>query len=198
MYYLHTKFAIKQPVGKITESKINIVKENFNEVFPEIVQTNESTLVLKNSSISILITADEIAYSFKGDESNINFEEISNYLSCISQLFDLSNAVPLTIQLQAIENSSEDTHEKSKEPISKSIDVSNLMGVGYRLIIKNDNALGNIHIEPFLSDNKKVYFNIALYNVENINLENLNEVINTLYSYGLEQAKLAAKGLFSI
>lgn len=198
MYFINTNFTLTKAVGSLSSSRIEMLKAYFSPIFPEILQPNEQTLIFKHGVSAFIISSDQIVFATQGDKSDINLHEISKYLFQANEILGLSDKSSLTIRLEAIEDSPVDTLEKSKSLVGDFTDNLNPRGIGYRFMIDNESFQGDVHVEPFIKDPQKIYFNVILGTHDQVPLQNAEQVLGDMYSFGTENSIDAAKKLFSL
>lgn len=199
MYIINSNFTILKQVGDLSDSRIGLLKQTFPE-FPEVIKPNNHTLVFKKGGNALVISPDQIVFVANGDVSEVNTEEISNYLRRTNEVLGLSNNGRLILKYEGIDPIFDNAMEKSKEALSSVFESTDIdvQGIGYRFIVEKDSFNGDIHIEPYIKDNQKIFYNITLQSKEIINLDKLNEFIDVIFTYGNDKSKKAAEKIFSL
>lgn len=198
MYFLNSNFSIRKPIGTLTKSRVNSLKEFFSKIFPEVIQPSDEILIFKKGVTAFVISPDQITYTAQAEADEIDLNEINEYLLKANEILELSEEGFALLRLEAIISVSENPLDKSKSHFMEVAENLDARGIGFRFIINNSSFHGDIHIEPYLKDIQKLFLKVILDTEENINLENFSEVINEMYLFGTQKAEFAAGKLFSI
>ena len=197
MYITYSNFILQLPVGVLSDSQIDILKQALND-YPEINRPNPQSITFRNGS-SILTVQPELIYFTKiqGEASEINTENVSNELIRIKNSLGLSQPYQIQMNLEGIEQSTVNIMEKSKVPISEAAKALDAAGVGYRFILNYNEFMGNAHIAPYIEDNQKIFYHVDFYSRNTYQNEDMRSIFNQLFTLATSSTKEAAKKLFS-
>lgn len=198
MYILNSNFSLRKEIGNLHILKFSELKSYFENKFPEIIRPEENILIFKKGSEAIVISPEQITYTFSGEDSELNITDISEYLNEINNILELTKSGITLFRLEGTESVEVNTLEKSKDAMKNSFNEIDPQGIGFRFIVNNNNFQGNVHIEPFINNPNKIYYNIILDSKETSNIQDLVSNFNSLYSYCTTNVSRSAKSLFSI
>lgn len=197
MYVVNSNFSLVKQVGDLSESRLNALKKNFYDTFPEIIRPNGETLILKKAASALIISNDRIVFATQGDLSNINGGNIAEILVKANEILELSPNSTIAVTIEAIDSVNENTLEKSKGYFGECSDMLSAYGIGYRFMIRNENKYhGDVHIEPYIKDAQKIFYLLNLLSTEHIHSNEIHVFIDDILSFLNEKVKSAASKIF--
>ncbi|MGP9039830.1 hypothetical protein [Cytobacillus kochii] len=197
MYFINTNFSVIKPIGSLSENRISMIKSKLSIKFPEILKPNPNTLIFRRGASALIITHEQLTFATQSDESEIKINELSSDILAVYEALELSNEGIITLKLEGIEDRSYDTLETSKNILGTFLDKHKFQGVGYRFMINNDFLQGDIHVEPYIKDKQKIFFNIVLETKGTANISDVESIFNKMYDFGLLNGREIANGIFS-
>ncbi|ATB52749.1 hypothetical protein [Caldibacillus phage CBP1] len=195
MYILNSNFTFLKNVGDISEVKLNELKEAFKN-YPEFIYQGKNNLLFRKGVSGIVIQPNQLTYVTQGDVEQIDLEFIISELQKLHELLNLSQSSVFGLRFEAIENRNTNLMEKSRLIIKDVSDIIEAQGIGFRFMIKNEKFFGDIHIEPFIKDPQKSFFNVILQSSANINVNESHAFVRELFDWSLEKIKKAANELY--
>lgn len=199
MYIINSNFNLIKQIGDLSTSRIQALKSALNEDFPEIIQPNPQTIIFKRGVKALVVSPEQIVYLTQGVEvGDLNLEQISSLLTRTNEILGLSDSAIIQLRLELSESTIENLLEKSKSLLTEAAGLLDAYGIGYRFMVTNSNFHGDVHIEPYIKDNQKVYYNLVLESHGQKSIGELNDLLNEMITFGIRNSKEAAKNIFSL
>lgn len=198
MYIINANFTINKTIGDLSESRIGQLKEALGAKYPEFLKPNKETLLFKKGVSALVISPAQIICVNQGDVTDFNIEEITTSLAQVNEILGLSSKANFSMRFEATEATKENVFEKSKTHLEEVSTGLSPYGIGYRFMIDNDTFFGDIHIEPYIQDNQKVFFNVILESKDQMDIAESENLFNQMFLFGTENARSTARNLFSL
>lgn len=194
MYILNLNLSLLYNIGAISKNKIIDLKKTFKD-YPEFAVRNSNNLIIKKGLDVIIVEQNRIAFLTQGDSNEINLNNMLEELAKLRDNLNLPQDSIFVLQIEALENFDINLFEKSRLILNDSASKINAKGIGFRFILDRDNIQGDIHIEPFLKDEQKAYFNVILQSKNNIDINN-KDFVHELYDFAVRSTQEIAHDLF--
>ncbi|MBN8236846.1 hypothetical protein JF544_16430 [Halobacillus kuroshimensis] len=195
MYILNSNLTLFTNVGDISDARVKSLKDVFGPHFPEVERPNEGVIIFKKESKALYVDSKQITFIAKGNSEDFSVEEATNYLKQIFEILSLSPKSGVGIKFEGIENTNDNTIEKSKTHTKDAVEILGAEGVGFRFIIQKQDFAGNVFIEPYIKDNQKIFYNIELESRERVSHAQLDQLVETMFNQGTKDAEDAARTL---
>lgn len=175
---------LKYNVGQLTEKRIERIINEFNDKEIDVKATfnpEDSEVIvflLEECNCILMIKPDSITYtSLRPFETELN----SKYLEIILDIFDVDEENKFTVNVEG-NSETEDSHIESVTSFNKTHsnildNYSQIFGVGYRFLIKNENIIGELRIEPFIADKSKYYYQYIFNIITSVSINQVYEII---------------------
>lgn len=197
MYITYSHFTLIIPVGDLSDSKVDILKQTLND-YLEINRPNPQTITFRNGSSILTVQPNLIFFTaIEKDASEINIENISNELIKVKNSLGLSQPYQIQMILEGIEKSQENIMGKSKVPIPEAAKALDAVGIGYRFILNYNDFTGNAHINPYIEDKQKIIYNVDFLSKKTYQNEDMKSIFNQLFTLATSNTQEAAKKIFT-
>ncbi|HDR6633182.1 TPA: hypothetical protein QCV53_001439 [Bacillus cereus] len=197
MYIINSNFVLGKPIGDLSETRISELKKKFGNEFPEVLRQNEQTIIFKRGVTALVVSSEQIVYVTQDNAENLDIKGISNLLLQVNEVLGLSQKAKITVSLEGTEMFEKNILEASKGILSEASEILHAEGIGCRFVIRQEKFRGDIHIEPYLKDNQKIFYGIG-FETEQVDLSEMEELFCSMFSYGTEKARDAARNIFSL
>lgn len=174
-------------IGSLSELKIKKIQENFKEEFPNGLINPNQAVIAKNNE-QIILSPTQIQYTILHDEIKSIYCNLKKIQDILMLDNFLNNTIMSFIDIKELEkNCMEYTKEKFK-PL-----ITGVVGIGIREFFMYEKKLSEFKIEPFISDNTKLYLE-ARYHLGEIEIDSLENVIKSaLDDYNSKRIEVYSK-----
>jgi hypothetical protein len=188
IYVLDSEIKISEKIKKIRE----VVPE-----FPEMNQHGKDVYILHNGKSALGLSASQFTFIFSGEE-NININEIVTTLNKILKILNIKGKIRLGLKVEGFEKNDLSSREFSLAAHKPEAEILGAVALGYRFIINNSFIHGDIKIEPYLKDEKQIFFDVVLQTIDQITTGEAEQGFNDMFTLATEKAVAAATSLFCL
>lgn len=188
IYVLDSELKISEKIKKIREA----VPE-----FPEMNQHGKDVYILHNGKSAIGLSASQFTFIFSGEE-NIDLKEIVTTLNKILKILNIKGKIRLGLKVEGFEKIDLSSRELSLSAHKQEAEILGAVALGYRFIIDNSFIHGDIKIEPYLKDEKQIFFDVVLQTIDQITTGEAEKGFSDMFTFATEKAMAAATLLFCL
>jgi hypothetical protein len=176
--------------------KINNIREALPE-FPEMNQPAKDVYILHNSKSALGLSLSQVMCIFSGEEC-INVNEIVPKLNKVLKILNIKGKIRLGLKVEGFKKVDLSSRELSLTAHKQEAEILGAVALGYRFIINNSFLHGDIKIEPYLKDEKQIFFDVLLQTINEISTGEAEQGFNDMFTLATEKAGTAATALFGL
>ncbi|MDD4345930.1 MAG: hypothetical protein PHZ11_03370 [Desulfitobacteriaceae bacterium] len=188
IYVLDSELKISEKIKKIREA----VPE-----FPEMNQPGKDVYILHNGKSAIGLSTSQVTFIFSGEE-NIKVNEIVTTLNKILKILNIKGKIRLGLKVEGFEKIELSSGELSLAAHKQEAEILGAVALGYRFIINNSFIHGDIKIEPYLKDEKQIFFDVVLQTIDQITPAEAEKGFKEMFAFATEKSMAAATSLFCL
>ncbi len=176
--------------------KITKIREALPE-FPEIDQPGKDVFILHNRKSALGLSPSQVMCIFSGEE-NVSINEIVATLNKMLKILKIKGTIRLGLKIEGFEKIALSGRELSLSAHKQEAEILGAVALGYRFIINNSFIHGDVKIEPYLKDEKQIFFDVLLQTINQIATGEAEQGFREMFTLATEKAAAAAKPLFCL
>ena len=195
MYILNLNISYFKPVGEISDSRIQLLKEKLS-AFPEIEKPAKDIIVFKSGNSGYAIHPGQITFIANG-VAELKPDEVIDTLNTINETLGLSDEAKLLCVFEGISQCNGSSMSFSSEIHKTEAETLSAKGIGLRFMVETSVIKGDVRIEPFLKDENKIFYHTVLESKELISLSRTKEVLRDIINVATVKALEVSARLFN-
>ena len=163
MDILGGNISVLKKVGEVSKERLGKVQKAL-DVYDKMVLDNGGTGLLFGEQLnsSVAVTPTQIIYLFKGPQETMPLADATKCLSGANLALSLEDKGEFVLAVEFIKKQNKDIMEHSLSFIPGLERHEGVLGLGLKLMIRDNNYIGEIEIEPYVKQSSCVYYSLTL------------------------------------
>lgn len=197
MYIKNANFAYVVDTSELTEEKRRGL-QNLLTDFPEVETSDSGVVVLRGGNDVVALTEGQITYLTSGSHSKVQVEEIASTLNKALVFLGVESDITVVFAFEGFTTIDKSARELSLQSHHEEARSIGAIGMGYRFVVDTEQVHGDIRIEPYLSDDTRIYYRVELQSDDKVDLAEAGIFFEKMFRLGIVNAETVAKKMFNL